>query len=77
MSGSIQQTHAPNPLDRSIKRSIPAHLLTSKRRSRRERPCDWRAAEQRDELASFPLAEMHPIPHGPGAHRRISEVGPA
>ena len=28
---------------------------------RRERPRDRRAAEQRDELAAFPLTEMHPI----------------
>src|SRR5262249_32206881 len=41
--------------------------------ARRERPRDSRAAEQRDELAPFPLTEMHPIPHGPGAHRRIPD----
>src|SRR5262249_30927084 len=32
----------------------------------RHRPRGRRAAEQRDEFASFPLTEMHPIPHGPG-----------
>src|SRR5262249_5250045 len=32
-----------------------------------------RAAEQRDELASFPLTEMHPIPHGPGAHHKDTD----
>src|SRR5262249_38328969 len=43
------------------------------RRGLRERgPCSRCAAEQRDELAPFPLTEMHPIPHGPGAHRRIA-----
>ena len=30
-------------------------------RSRRERPRDPRAAEQRDELASFQLIQLHPI----------------
>src|SRR5262249_44221264 len=46
-------------------------------RLRRERP-RRRATEQRDELASFPLTEMHPIPHGPGAPSRIiSKGGPA
>jgi hypothetical protein len=29
--------------------------------------------EQRNELASFQLTEMHPIPHGPGAHCSISD----
>jgi hypothetical protein len=28
-------------------------------RARRQRPCRCRAAEQRDELATFPLMEMH------------------
>jgi hypothetical protein len=37
----------------------PAGLL----RARRERPRCRRAAEQRDELASFPLMEMHPTPN--------------
>ena len=39
-------------------------------RPRRKRPRHRRAAEQRDELAPFPLTEMHPIPHGPEAHRK-------
>ena len=33
-----------------------------------------RAAEQRDELAPFHLTKMHPIPHGPGAHRKDIEL---
>src|SRR5262245_44835957 len=36
-----------------------------------------RAAEQRDELAPFPLTEMHPIPQGREHIARISEAGPA
>jgi len=31
-------------------------------RPRRERPCRRRTAQQCDELAPFPLVEMHPIP---------------
>jgi hypothetical protein len=31
-------------------------------RTRRERPRDRRAAEQRDELAPFQLIELHPLP---------------
>jgi hypothetical protein len=46
------------------------------RDAHRDRP-RRRAAEQRYDFASFPSTEMHPIPHGPGAHRRISEAGPA
>jgi len=42
-------------------------------RVRRERPRSRYAAEQRDEVAAFPLTEMHPIPHGRGAHRRIPD----
>jgi len=42
-------------------------------RACRERPCGCRAAEQRDELATFHLSEMHPIPHGPGAHCRVPD----
>src|SRR5262245_41017557 len=38
---------------------------TNRLRSRRQRP-RRRAAEQRDDLAPFPLMEMHPIPPGPG-----------
>jgi hypothetical protein len=34
----------------------------------RERP-RHRAAEEGDELASFQLVELHPIPHEPGAPR--------
>src|SRR5262249_5941615 len=36
-------------------------------RPRRERPRGRRAAEQRDELAPFPLTEMHPIPSRAGS----------
>jgi hypothetical protein len=36
-----------------------------------------RSHEQRDELAPFPLTEMHPIPQAQGTHPRISEAGPA
>jgi hypothetical protein len=41
-------------------------------RPRRERPRRC-AAEQRDELAPFPLTQLHPVPSGPGRHRRISD----
>src|SRR5262249_52621356 len=53
--------------------------------TRRQQPMNritlppWR----RDELVPVPLTEMHPIPHGPGAHRndtgfqRISQRGRA
>ena len=40
-----------------------------------QRPCDRTAAKQCDELAPFPVTKMHPIPHGPGAHRRIADCG--
>src|SRR5215467_8167990 len=46
-------------------------------RSRGKRACDRYTAKQRDDLASFPLMEMHPIPHGPERTGRISEVVPA
>src|SRR5215831_7199599 len=36
-------------------------------------PSRRRAAEQRDDLASFPLTEMHPIPHGPERIASISD----
>src|SRR5262249_1978795 len=47
--------------------------------ARRERPRDRRAAEQRDELAAFPLMEMHLIPQlGNASHdiglRRTSKA---
>jgi hypothetical protein len=42
-----------------------------------ERPRRNRAAEQRDDLAAFPLMEMHPFPQAQGTHPRISEAGPA
>src|SRR5262245_16818626 len=32
-----------------------------------------RAAEQRDDLTTFPQAEMHPIPHGPERICRIAD----
>src|SRR5262249_48816631 len=35
------------------------------------RDASGQAAEQRDEAAPFPTTEMHPIPHGPGAHCSI------
>jgi hypothetical protein len=40
-------------------------------------PCS-RAAEQGDELAPFPLMEMHPIPHGPERGRKdigLQQIG--
>jgi hypothetical protein len=36
-----------------------------------------RAAEQADDLAPFPLMEMHPFPQAQGTYPRISEAGPA
>jgi hypothetical protein len=42
-------------------------------RPRRERPRRCRAAEQRNELAPFPLTEMHPIPQGPDRTGRIAD----
>ena len=46
-------------------------------RARRERPDGSRAAEQRDEVAAFPLTEMYPIPQGQGngtQDSRLQEV---
>jgi hypothetical protein len=41
-------------------------------RARRERPCDRRAADERDELAAFQLIELHSIPASQGLEYRIS-----
>jgi hypothetical protein len=43
--------------------------LSSLRRSERTRR---RAAKKRDELAPLQLIELHPLPHEPGGHGRIS-----
>jgi hypothetical protein len=47
---------------------MTSFLLEAKRLllARRKRPRRRRAAEKRDEIALFPLMEMHPIPHQPG-----------
>jgi hypothetical protein len=41
-------------------------------RPRRERPRNRRAAEQRDELATLQLVELHSVPRQPGPDCRIS-----
>jgi len=48
-------------LARTQEDADPPHALALLR-TRRERPRNRCAAEQRDELAPFPLMEMHPIP---------------
>ena len=40
----------------------PDHRHRRLLRARRQRPRGRRAAEQRDELASFQLIELHPVP---------------
>jgi hypothetical protein len=53
----LSGTSAADPLLRNPNRR---HGLL---RARRERPRERRAAEQRDELAPFPLMKMHPTPN--------------
>ena len=51
----------------------PSTLWSAASRPHRQRPCCGRA-EQRDELPSLQLIELHPIPHRGGtARRRISK----
>src|SRR5262249_49829119 len=59
LSWPIQDADAPHPVG----------LL----RSSWEWQANRCAAKKRDELASFQLTERHPIPLGPGPHRRISD----
>ena len=49
--------------------AVPTSLAPLRARRDRPRRCCC-ATEQRDELAPFPLTEMHPIPHGSGAPRK-------
>src|SRR5262249_58024838 len=44
-------------------------------RARRKRPCD-RATEQRDEVAPFPMTEMHPIPSRAGSTSQAYRIAP-
>jgi len=59
-----------------LRRSTEAHQrVTGLLRARRERPRNRRAAEKRDELASFQLIELHSIPAGQGRMQDIELPG--
>src|SRR5260370_4940302 len=54
---------------------LPSGLwLTPLLRPRRERPCHRRTAEQRDEIVSFQLIELHSIPASQGGSGNSLEI---
>src|SRR6516165_4551973 len=73
LTQSLHQSSGPWMPSCSVRTQEPDGRQSARwLRPRPERPCGCRAAEQTDELAPFQLMETHPIPQGPGAHRRIS-----